>query len=244
MRNFFTIWRRELSACFLSSVAYVTMVVFLTMSGWVFLQLVEGHVGSSERLSVLLFKVIIFFWMPILVTLITMRLFAEEKRSGTIETLMTSPVTEAEVVLGKYAGAIAFLLVVAVPAVSAIFILSLMSPGIGAVDLGAVMGGCLVLVLIAGFCTSIGLLLSLLTRNQIVAAVCCFCGALVPLLTGHLVSILPLGSESILEYVSADVHILDFARGSVDTRPIVLYVSGTAFMLFAAVRVLESRRWR
>lgn len=244
MQNFATIWRREMSACFLSSVAYVTMVVFLAAAGWVFLQLVEGHVGTTERLPVLLFKVITFFWLPILVTLITMRLFAEEKRSGTLEALMTAPVTELEVVLGKFAGALTFFLVVTLPAIACLYILAAMSPGISGVDNGAVLGGSLIVLLMGAFCTSIGLLMSLLTRNQIVAAVCCFCGVLIPLLTGHLVSLLPLGSENVLKYVSAEIHILDFARGSVDTRPIVLYLSGTAFMLFAAVRLLESRRWR
>lgn len=244
MRNFFTIWRREMTACFLSPVAYVTMVVFLAMSGWIFLQLVEEHVGTNEPLPVLLFKVIIFFWLPMLVTVITMRLFAEEKRSGTIESLMTAPVTETEVVMGKYFGALTFLLIVAAPAVGSIFLLAFLSPGIDSVDIGAVLGGCLILFLVSALCTSIGLFASLMTTNQIIAAICCFAGVLLPLLAGHLVSLLPVGSAEIVEYFSATTHIPDFARGSIDTRLIVPYLLGTAFVLFSAVRVLESKRWR
>ena len=244
MRKLFTIWRREMTACFLSPVAYVTMVVFLAMSGWIFLQMVEGNVGTSELLPALLFKVIIFFWLPILVTVITMRLFAEEKRSGTIEALMTAPITETRVVLGKYFGALTFLLIVSVPAVASIFLLAFLSPGIDSVDIGAVLGGCLILFLVSGLCTSVGLFASLMTRNQIIAAICCFSGILLPLLAGHLISLLPVGSVEALEYISATTHVPDFARGSIDTRVIVPYLLGTAFVLFSAVRMLESRRWK
>lgn len=245
MRKFLTIWRRELAACFLSPVAYVTIVVFLAVSGLTFLWGVIKSEGTGEQLSPLLFGAIVV-WLTVLVTVISMRLFADEKRSGTIETLMTAPITEAEVVLGKYAGALSFLLIVALPAVGCIFLLERLSPGIDFVDLdiGAMLGGCLILFLISAFFVSTGLFISLMTRNQIVAAICCICAIWLALLFGHLVSTSPMGLEKFGEYVSATTHIEDFSRGSVDTRPIILYLSGTVFMLFAAVRVLESRRWR
>ena len=211
MRRFFAIWMRELMACFLSPVAYVTMVVFLSVSGWVYLQLVEGHVGSNHTLPELLFKVVIFFWLPILTTVVTMRLFAEEKRSGTLETLMTAPVTEAEAVLGKFAGAVTFVVFVAVPAVGAIFVLTLLSPALVRIDLGAVAGGSLLLVLMSSLCVSIGLLASLLTRNQIIAAICCFAGVLVPLLVGEVVAAMPLTPLGLAGFVSARMHVVDFA---------------------------------
>ena len=83
-----------------------------------------------------------------------------------------------------------------------------------------------------------------MTKNQIVAAICCFCAVCIPFLFTYLVVVLPVGSDKIVEYLSTETHILDFARGSVDMRPVVMYVSGTVFVLFTAVRVLESRRWR
>ena len=245
MRNFFTIWRRELSACFLSPIAYVTMVVFLGMSSWTFLEAVKKNAGTSVPLQVLLF-VSIFFWLPILITVITMRLFAEEKRSGTIETLMTAPVTDAEVVLGKYAGAVSFLLFVVVPGVAGIFLLAWVNPAMSLVDLdlGAIVGGGLILLLLSAFCLSIGLVVSLLTKNQIVAGICCFGAVCLPFLFGYMVPDLPVGPERVVQQLSAETHILAFSRGSVDTRPIVLYFTGTVFMLFTATRFLESRRWR
>lgn len=243
MRNFFAIWRREMGGCFLSPVAYVVMVVFLALSGLVFLQLVEGHVGAREAPTTLLFKVVMFFWLPALVAVIAMRLFAEEKRSGAIELLMTAPVTECEVVLGKYAGALAFALIVTLPAISYIFLLAFFSPAMESPDTGAIFGGILILLLVLSLCVSLGLLVSLMTRNQIVAAICCFCAVLCPLLAGQIVSVLPVNAGKLAEYIAANDHVASFARGSLDTRPIVLYVSGTAFVLFAAVRLLESRRW-
>jgi len=206
--------------------------------------MVEGHVGSYESPPALLFRVIVYFWMPVLVTVITMRLFAEEKRAGTIETLMTAPVSDVQVVLGKYAGALTFLLIATAPAVGQVFLLDFLSPGIDYVDPGAVAGGCLMVVSLSAFCVSIGLVVSLMTRNQIVAAICCFCGVLVPLLAGYLVSVLPLGSEALVGYVSVHSYLLDYTRGSVDTRPLIMHASGTLFLVFTAVKILESRRWK
>jgi ABC-2 type transport system permease protein len=244
MKNLLVIWRRELGACFLSPVAYVFMVVFLSMTGWVFLQMVEGNVGSHESLAELLFKVIVYFWMPILVTVITMRLFAEEKRSGTLETLMTAPVAERDVVLGKYLGALSFLFVVTAPTIACIFLLDYFSPGIESVDVVSILTGAFLVGLLSAFCVAIGLVISLMTHSQIVAAICCFCGVLLPLMAGYIVSRLTPGSGEMAAYLSAHDYLLDFSRGVIDTRPVVLYVSGTAFLVFTAIRILESRRWK
>ena len=243
MNKFFTIWRRELTSCFMSPVAYVTMVIFLAVSGWIFVQAAEDKSGSMESIEVLLF-VSIFFWVPILTTVISMRLFAEEKRQGTLETLMTAPVTDAQVILGKYAGALSFLYIVVYPAVSYVYILAALSPGVTFIDGGGVMGGCLMLALVSATSVAIGLLVSLVTKNQIVAAICIFCAVWVPFFLRNMASVLPFGSEKALDYVSIETHILDFARGSVDTRPVVLYVSSTVFLLFTAVKLLEIRRWK
>ena len=243
MRNLFTIWRRELAACFLSPVAYVTMVVFLAVSGGTFLSAVVENVGTAEPLVTQLFAAIIV-WLTVLVTVVSMRLFSEEKNSGTIETLMTAPVTETEVVLGKYGGALTFVLVVSAAAVSSIFILAALSPGIDFVDIGAVSGGCLILFLVSALCVSIGLFVSLMTRNQIVAAICIFCAVWLVLLFGWLISNLPFGLKSESEYISCMAHVEEFARGSVDTGTTVMYLSGTVLMLFGAVRLLESMRWK
>jgi len=112
------------------------------------------------------------------------------------------------------------------------------------VDTGGIIGGCLMLALVSAASVALGLLVSLLTKNQIVAAICIFCAVWAPFFLKPMVSVLPFGSETVLDYLSIETHIMDFARGSVDTRPVVLYLSWTVFVLFAAVRLLEVRRWK
>jgi len=242
MRNFFAIWRRELTSSFLSPVAYVIMVIFLAMTGLIFWDAVVNNVGTDEPLATMLCAAIVVC-ETILITVICMRLFAEEKRSGTIETLMTAPVTETEVVMGKYAGALSFVVLVTAPSIGFIFILKAVSPGIEFIDIGALAGACAIVLLTMVLCVSVGLLVSLTTRNQVVAAICCFCAIWAVLLFGSMGTVLPGRPAEVFEYMSAMTHIQDFARGSIDTRPVVFYLSGTVLMLFASIRILESRRW-
>ena len=243
MRNLRTLWRRELTACFLSPVAYVTLVVFLVCAGGTFLAVAFANRGTGEPLPSILFASV-SVWMTILITVVSMRLFTEEKRHGTLETLMTTPVTEVEVVLGKYAGALTFLVFVVVPAIGVIFVLDWLSPGADSIDPGAVAAGGVMLVLVAALCVAIGTAVSLLTENQIVAAICTFCATWAVYLLGWLLSLLPFGTGTVVEAVSGMTHIADASRGSIDTRPVILYLSGTVFVLFVSVRLLETRRWR
>ncbi len=244
MKNFFTIWFRELSACFLSPVAYVLMVVFLAVSSGTFLLEVTQTPVLEQPLTVALFEAIVV-WLTILVTVVSMRLFAEEKRSGTLETLMTVPVTEEQIVLGKYAGALSFLILVTFPIAITLLLLVAVSPSVQLADLdtGALLTGGAILILVSSLLVSVGLLVSLLTRNQVIAAICCFCAVWGVLLFGWIVTLATGGAVQVTMITVTD-HIRDFSRGMVDTRPLVLYVTGTALFLFASVRVLESRRWR
>lgn len=246
MRSGFTIWRREVGSGFLSPVAYVVIVLSLAVCGWVFLQLAQDRSGSSESLPSLLLRVVVFLWMPILVTVITMRTFAEEKQQGTIETLLTVPVSEAEIVLGKYAGSLTFLILATLPALASLFILVYMSPGLSLLrlDWGEIAGCMLFYLLVAANCTAIGVLVSLLTRRQVVAAVGCFAGILIPLIAGQAIANAALFPPAFADSISAENHMRAFSRGIVDSRPVVLYISTTVFLLFASIRVLEIRRWR
>ena len=237
------IWRRELAACFLSPIAYVTMVFFLIASGSTFLVGVIKNAGSNVFLTNLLFASIVM-WLTVLVSIVSMRLFTEEVRSGTIEVLMTAPVTETEVVLGKYAGAVTFVIIIIAPAVANIFELAALNPAIGKIDSGAVVGGCVITFLVISFCMSMGLLVSLLTKNQIAAAITCLCLIWIILFLGNIVSAFPFMPAKLVAYLSVLAHVDEFSRGSIDTRPVVLYLSGSAFMIFTAIRVLESRRWK
>ncbi len=242
MRNAFTIFRREFASLFLSPVAYVTASVFVAATGWTFLQAVKTKVGTDDSV-VLILLVAILLWLPILVTVVCMRLFAEEKRSGTIEALMTAPVSEVAVVLGKYASALLFTWIVTAPAVGSVYWLARVSPGIEGVDHFAVAGGVIILALVTTCCVAIGLLASLLTRNQIVAAICCFAAICLPFFIKPLATATPFFRDSVVEYVSLEDHVTAFASGCIDLHVVVLYLSIAALMLFASIRVLESRRW-
>lgn len=242
MRSFFAVFKREFSSLFLSPVAYVTAVVFVAASAWTFLQALKANVGADESL-VMLLLVSIMIWVPILVTVVCMRLFAEEKRSGTIESLMTVSVSELSVVMGKYLSALLFVWMVIAPAVSMIYLLAYISPGIESVDNYALAGGAVILGLITICCVAIGLLVSLLTRNQIVAAICCFAAICTPFFLKSLVGTIPFISDGVVEYLSVEVHLLTFSTGGLSLQVAVLYLSVALLMLFASVRVLESRRW-
>jgi len=243
VKNFFAIWRRELAACFLSPIAYVTMVFFLIASSSTFLVGAIRNTGNNVFLTTLLFGSIVV-WLTVLVSIVAMRLFTEEIKTGTIEMLMTAPVTETEVVLGKYAGAVTFVLCIVAPSVGNIYLLAALSPSVGPVDAGAVVGGCVITFLITSFCMAMGLLISLMTKNQIAAAISCLCLIWLALLMGNIAAAFPFVPPKMVAYLSVLTHVDDFARGSIDTRPVVLYVSGATFMLFAAIRTLESRRWK
>lgn len=247
MRTFLILWRRELASYFLSPIAYVMMMFFLFVMGycfWMLLNILAHGVVSATVMNELFGSV--FFWIAllILVPLITMRLFAEEIRSGTLELLMTAPVTETQVVLAKYAGAWSFYLIMWLPTLAYVYILRRFDPMM-TVDLGPLASGYLGALLLGSFYLSAGLLMSALTRNQIVAAMSAFAVVTVAFFAGFMPFITR--SETVRQagmHFSAVMHMMDFSRGAVDTRPVVLYLSGTAFLLFAAVKVIEFRKWK
>jgi ABC-2 type transport system permease protein len=245
MRKFLTLWRRELTACFLSPIAYVTVVAFVLVCGVTFLAGAVNNEGTNAELPSLLFGSVVL-WLTFLASVASMRLFTEEKRSGTIETLMTAPVTDTQIVMGKFFGALVFVTLAVAPVVASLYLLERVSPGLRPedIDAGAVAAGSLLVFLVSATFVAIGLLVSLTTRNQIVAAIGSLAAIWVVFLLGDLVAALPFQAARFGEYLSVPSNMEQFSRGCVDTRPIVLYASATALLLFAAVRTLESKRWR
>jgi ABC-2 type transport system permease protein len=135
---------------------------------------------------------------------------------------------------------------VLLPAACSIFLLDAMCPGITRrdVDLGAILGGGLILVLVSAFLLAMGLLISLTSRNQIAAAISTLSLIWFVLMAGWLMSLVPGSSRHVTDYFSVTRHVTDFSQGMVDLRPVILYLSGTGFLLFVAVRLLESDRWK
>ncbi len=242
MRHGLVICGRELASLFLSPTAYIAFILNSSLVMWTFLQALERHEGSHDA-PMLLLVMAILFWLPILATIATMRLFAEEKRSGGLEALLTLPVTEASVVLGKYAGALLFCLIVTLPALGGIFVIDAALPNVALIDVGSFLSGCLILFLLLAMFTSFGLVASLLSPNLIVAAVTCFVAMLIPILFEAAVPLMPGLPERFVDYVALTRHVTDFSSGLIAPESIVLYLSMTCFMLFAGIRLLESRRW-
>jgi ABC-2 type transport system permease protein len=221
------------------------MVMFLMVSGYTFVFGVNQNSGTTESMITLLFGAELI-WLTFLVSVVCMRMFSEERRHGTLETLATVPVTEAQVVLGKFAGAISFLLLVAAPSITFVFILDYFCPGVKGVDVGSLLGGMLILSLIIGSCTAVGTVVSLLTRNMIVSFIAISCAIWCLLLFGDMLGSIPglrISSSSAWVYSVAS-QLDEFCRGSIDLRAIVMHLSGTAFLLFVSIKLLESRRWQ
>lgn len=248
MKTFLTLWRKELAAYFLSPIAYVVMIFFLLIFGFSFWLLVNVLVQGPAGTSVMqeLFGSL-FFWITLLVAapVLTMRLFTEEKTAGTLETLMTAPVTDTGVVLAKYFGALGFYVILWVPTVAYAVILRAFSPLTASVDLGPMMGGYLGALLVGAFYLSVGVLCSALAANQIMAAISCFAAIGISFFAGFFAFLARSeAARDAFGYISSVAHMLDFARGIVDTRPVVLYVTLTTLLLFTTVKVIESRRWK
>lgn len=248
MSAFLTLWRKELTGYFLSPIAYLVTVFFLAVMGFIFSLLVsvlaEGPAGISI-MNLLLGSP--FFWMTMLVIapVLTMRTFAEEKKSGTIETLLTAPVTDPQVVLAKYAGVLSFYVFMWLPTASFLLILRHFSVDMAPLDAGAILGGYLGALLVGMLYLAIGLLASALTSNQVIAAVVGFAAMLILFLCGLVEQIARDATiRAASAYISSYTHVLDFSRGVIDTRPIVFYFTATAWVLFATVKALEARTWK
>ena len=239
MKNINTLMQRELSVQFYSPIAYVVIAVFLLISGIFFVSdnFLPGKEASVRSLLGNYMPVILVFVLP----MITMRVLSEEFRSGTIESLLTAPVNDTEVILGKFLGAVAFFLVMLGTTLVFPFIVSQFGP----LDKGLLLSTYLGLLLIGSLYIAVGVFFSACTRNQVIAVVCSFVFlAIFTFLASYLASKQEGLVRVILQHLSIVAHYQDFARGLLDTNHIVFFVSSTALFLFFGVKALEFRRWR
>lgn len=236
MANVLTIARRELGAYFNSPVAYIVVTVYLLVTGYLFFAqlFVAGEATMRELFN--LGPLIFIFFAPA----ITMRLLAEEKRTKTIELLITMPVTDWQVVLGKFFGATALLAV----AILLTLAYPLSLSHLGDFDWGVIAGGYTGMLLLGAAYVAIGLMASSWTSNQVVAFIIAFAISFALYLAGKLLAFMPPSLAPVVEYVSIDEHFANIARGVVDTRDLVYYASLVGACLFIAVQSLDSRRWR
>jgi ABC-2 type transport system permease protein len=250
MRKFYTLLSREVRSNFHSPIAYIVLVFFLVMSGVNFNLVIKAMNQSQMQYTVqYIFFNWFLFWIPfvLIFPLITMRLFAEEFKLGTIEPLTTVPVRDWQVVLSKFFGALVFYLVLWIPTLLYFWIFQKITGQPAAGSAGAYFGSYLMLLLLGIFYLSIGCLTSVLTRNQIIAAVISLCAITVLFFVGVIEFLLTEVSSTtrdLLGYFSAIEHLATFSRGVIDTRPIVLYVSMTIVVLVLTHQAFQSRKWR
>lgn len=249
MNVFLSLLKKELRTNFYSPIAYVVMFFFWALTGgnfiWLLWQLSTGE-SVTVATQFMFGGPMLTFAIPVIIPLITMRLFAEERKLGTLEALLTTSVRVPELVLAKFFGAWIFYMALWVPVLVYAFIQKQLVPPevLGFPDVGAMRAGFLGVMLIGGVYISVGLLLSSLTSNQIVAAIggfaLLFGSALVFTIMAY--SAQNENMRTVGLFFSPFAHTMDFARGSVDSSVVMTYVAYMAWYLFIAVKVVESKR--
>jgi ABC-2 type transport system permease protein len=254
MNNILAVARKELRSYFASPIAYIVIGFFALMFGFFFYSLLlyfdrqsmqAGGFGGGPTVNVneqlirpvfLNATVIFLFILP----LVTMRTYSEEKRSGTMELLLTAPLTDLQIILGKFLGAMS--LYAAMLAVTLIHVGLLFAFGnpewrpVATTYLGLLlMGGCFI---------SVGLLISSLTKNQIVAGMATFAVFLMLWVVNWIASFMGPTTQAVLNYLSITDHLDDFTKGILDTKHLVYYVSFITFGLFLTARSVDTERWR
>lgn len=250
MQAYWILLRRELGSYFVSMTGYVIMASVLLLLGISFTVMLDSlNLQPTDMPVTELFYSTPFFWLILLlaVPLVTMRTFALEKYSGTVETLMTAPLSDMAVVLAKFTGAFIFYVLMWLPLLACIFIVNHYTENQEMLDAGVIASSFLGILLLGCLFTSLGCFASALTRSQIIAAIISFALGMALFLLSFLSFIEvpePGWQTETFQYISLIEHMQDFARGVVDTRPIVFYLSLTFLFLFLTLRVIESRRWK
>ena len=250
MKIFWVLLRRELAAFFFSLTGYVLIAAVTLLTGLSFVVLVQNLGTDPSPMTVTeMFYQTYFFWLIVLLAapVITMRLFALEKASGTFETLMTTPVGDAQVVAAKFAAALVFYMVAWLPLLAGLFIVRHFTHQNSGLDGGTVGGMFLGIFLVGNLFLSLGCFASSLTRSQMAAAVISFVLGVSLFALGFLAEAVPAAAQwqaQVIAYFSLFEQMHDLARGVVDTRAVIFYVSATFLFLFLTLRVVESRRWK
>lgn len=228
--------RKEWTMLFNAPATYVIFVLFLMLSGWLFVSLLFQFNQSSLETFIRPLPILFTFIVPAL----TMRSFAEEFRSGTIEYLATLPVEDHQVVIGKYLGAMGLL--------GALMALTLVHPLllfiIGRPDMGQIIGSYVAALGLASFFAAIGLWASALTRNQVVAFIVGFFVCFAFFSIDWIANLFPSAIGAWIRMAGIQTHYEALSRGVLDSRDLLYWASGTVFFLAACLAAVHSRRWR
>ena len=238
MTNIAAIFKKEFRSYFNSPIAYIFITFFLGLSSWLFFRGFFLNNQAEMRVFFVFMPWIFLFFIPA----VTMKLWAEEKKIGTIEILMTLPIRDYEVVLGKFLASFALLLVTV--------LLSLVTPFsvmyFGDPDGGTIFTGYIGLLLMGAAYLSIGLCASTLTENQIIAFILGIFTCFVLLIIGEDIVLFnaPDWLFPIFSYLGLGAHYSSILRGVLDSRDIIYYLSLIGFFLYLSTLAVESRKWR
>lgn len=246
MNGMLAIFERELRAYFFSAMAWVILAFVLLVNGYVFALILSflnnpQSPGSATPMR-LFFGDTFFFWMVLIfiVPVLTMRLLSEERKSGTIESLMTAPVSETQVVVGKFFAALVFFLFLWMPSLVYVLLVAQHS----SVDWGPIASGYLGILGIGSVFIAAGLWGSSLAKNQIVAAVITFAMLMFFFAIYFIDGLVTHQTiKDILGYVNLLQHMEEFGKGIVDSRRLVYYLSTSALFLFFSSRTLAAKKW-
>ena len=244
MRAVWATYTRELRAYFFAPLAYVVLFFFLIVTGVIFINLignlVDPRIMAPDPALSYFFRSS-WLMLILLAPVLTMRLLSEELRSGSIEILMTAPITESQVVAGKYLAALTFYACLWLPTLVYALLIARQSE----VDWGPVAAGYVGILGIGALLLAVGTFASAMTRSQLVAAMVGVALVFLLFLLGIFEEqVTGEGLKQALGYVNLWNHIDEFARGIVDTRRLAYYGTGVLFFLFLATRALEDKKWR
>lgn len=231
--------QRELLALFYSPIAYIVIAGFLLLTG--ILVLVTGSFAPGQPATLRSFFAFTPYVLTMIIPAITMRLISEEYRSGTIETLMTAPISDAQMVIGKYLAAVFFYAIMLVGTLVYLVILA----SYGNPDIGASLASYLGLLLLGSAFLGFGMFTSSLTKNQIVAWII---GTVPLMLLVWFSAFIASRTEGLLrdaiQRINVERHLDQFNRGLVTSESVVFFVASAALFVFLSIKVVESKRWR
>ena len=249
MRHYFTIVSQEIRSLLYSASTYIAAVLFLLVMGFIFTNILDVYSKAPQESppAVMFFQI---YWFPVLfmVPLLTMKSFAAERRQGTLETLLTSPVSTAEVVLGKFTAAYFFYLLLWGSTLGFHYILHLYARDVRYLDAGPLIGGYLFIAVSGLLFIAVGIFASAMTRSHEVAGIFC-CTMLIGLILGlsYLADLSVLNQEVLhpaktaVDSLQIAQHLDDFTHGIVDTRQIIFYVSGSTLALIFSILGVEAK---
>lgn len=249
MRTFLILLKKELRSYFLSPFGWTILAFVICTQGFALSTAMKGfrEQASQQSLVYVAFANPAFwFWYLALFPLLTMRLFAEEQRSGTLEGLLTAPVRSSQVVLAKYFSAFIFYCILWIPSFIQFRMYEWVTDVPPAYAPGAMLGAYLILFLMGLAFTAIGCFASALTSSQIIAALVTSGILLLHHLLGYVTLIWgsSFGASAIFDHISSRLHLHYFTSGLLDSRPVVYYISLTTLVLFLTYQIVDFRRWR